>query len=224
MSDRVRAEGVTKTWGRGAGTVAAVRGASLAVRAGETVIVTGPSGAGKTTLLAMLGALLAPDAGRVVLGGIDLAGASERTRDRLRRTHLGFVFQRGLLLRHLTVRDNVALPLRLGGTSPGAARARADALLERLGLASRAALLPPALSAGESQRAVLARAVVTRPPLVLANEPTAHLDSAAAATVVAALRELLTDVGAGLVIATHDARLVGPGDRLLRMDDGRLGS
>jgi putative ABC transport system ATP-binding protein len=220
---RLVATGLAKTWDAGgAAPVAAVRDASLAVTAGEAVVVTGPSGAGKTTLLSLLGGLLRPDAGRVVLDGVDLGAAPEAVLQRLRLERVGFVFQRGVLLASLSARENVALVPQAAGVPRAAALARADEWLARVGLAARARLRPAALSAGEAQRAALARALVMGPRVVLADEPTAHLDAETGASVVTALRDLARDGGAALVVVTNDERLAAIGDRVLTLRDGRL--
>jgi ABC-type lipoprotein export system ATPase subunit len=223
VSEVLRVERVSKSWATGTGApVRAVRDASLAADAGETIVVTGPSGSGKTTLLSMLGGLLRPDEGRVSVDGLEVGGASEAARERLRLRTVGFVFQRGLLLADLTARQNVALVLRAAGRPRREARARADALLARLGIAARADCRPHALSAGECQRVALARALAMPPRLLLADEPTAHLDSTAAATVADELRRLARESGAALVVVTHDARLARIADRTLRLEDGQL--
>jgi putative ABC transport system ATP-binding protein len=214
---------VSKTWNpETRAAVYAVREVSLAVRAGEAIVITGPSGSGKTTLLSMLGGLLHPDAGSVRLAGVDLGHAPERQLDQIRLQRVGFVFQRGLLLPALTARQNVALPLRALGAVRRAALARADALLDQLDLGDRANLLPHALSAGECQRVALARALVNHPPVVLADEPTAHLDAATGAAVADELRRMAAVEGSALVVVTHDERLVSIGTRGLRLVDGRL--
>ena len=218
----VRAEGLAKVWHTGGSPVVAVRDVSLDVMPGETVVITGPSGSGKTTLLAMLGALLRPDRGRVLVDGRDVGTASEAQRDAIRLRRIGFVFQRGLLLQRLTVRENVALVQTAAGRPRRDALDRADALLERLGLADRRLLHPPALSAGESQRVAVARALANEPAVVLADEPTAHLDSATGAAVVAELRAHATRCGAALIVVTHDERLAALGMRTLRLIDGVL--
>jgi ABC-type lipoprotein export system ATPase subunit len=223
VPELLRAEAISKTWdAAGPVPVHAVREVSLVVAAGEAVVVSGPSGSGKTTLLCMLGALLRPDRGRVVLDGVDLSAAPEALARRVRLERIGFVFQRGLLLANLTVRDNLAIVAHAAGVPRREARARAEGLLARLGLVPRAHLRPAALSAGECQRVALARALVLGPRLVLADEPTAHLDSATGERVVAELRALTAGAGAGLVVVTHDPRVAAIGDRVLALEDGRL--
>jgi ABC-type lipoprotein export system ATPase subunit len=219
----LRADGLSKVWdAKGPEPIRALRGVSLALAAGETVVVTGPSGSGKTTLLSILGGLLTPDAGQVLFDGIDLAAAAEPERRAIRLRRIGFVFQRGLLLENLSARQNVALVPRAAGLGRAAAESRATDLLARLGLAQRAHLYPHALSAGECQRVAVARAVAMRPALVLADEQTAHLDGHAGAQVMEVLRALARSEGAGMVVATHDARLTALGDRVLHLEDGRL--
>jgi putative ABC transport system ATP-binding protein len=196
--------------------------ASVAIERGETIVVTGPSGSGKTTLLSMLGALLRPDSGEMWLDGVDLAAAPESVRQATRLRKIGFVFQRGLLLEHLTARQNVALVLKAAGRPPAQALTSADELLERLGLGGRGEAFPPALSPGERQRVAVARAVALTPRVVLADEPTAHLDSASGGQVVRELWALATGAGAGLVVVTHDPRVTEIADRVLRLEDGYL--
>lgn len=223
MPDLLHASGLRKAFAAWSPSpVHALREASLTVVDAEVVVITGPSGSGKTTLLSLLGTLLTPDAGTIVFDGVDLRGASQDERRALRLRRIGFVFQRGLLLDHLTARQNVALVPRAAGRSRHEARALADELLGRVGLAARADEYPRALSAGEAQRVALARALVMRPRLVLADEPTAHLDRASGLRVMAELRSLATGGGAGVVVVTHDQQLAAGADRVLRLEDGVL--
>ncbi len=223
MPDAVlQAEHVCKTWHAGGRPIVGVRDGSLAVAPGESVVITGPSGSGKTTLLTILGGLLRPDRGTVVLDGVDLGTATERTRDTIRLARVGIVFQRGLLLERLTARQNVMLVQTAAGRTRRDAATRTDDLLARLGLGDRGHLLPAALSAGECQRVGVARALANRPRLVLADEPTAHLDAATGAAVAGELRRLAVDDGAALVVVTHDERLAPIGERRLRLVDGVL--
>lgn len=216
MTVRLVATDIEKSWpGSGGAMVVALRSASLAVAAGETLAIVGPSGSGKTTLLAILGGLLRPDRGRVLLDGDDVHAAGGAAA-------IGFVFQRGLLVDHLTARENVALAARARGVPRADALVNASALLEQVGLAARRDAFPETLSPGEAQRVAVARAVITQPRLVLADEPTAHLDRATGEAVVSALRALCTARAAGLVLVTHDARLTAIADRTLHLDDGRL--
>lgn len=223
MSELLRAVRLAKTWDpTGPSPIRAVVDASLDVERGETVVVAGPSGSGKTTLLSMLGALLRPDHGEMWLDGVDLATAPEAVRQETRLRKIGFVFQRGLLLDDLNARQNVALVLQAAGAAKASALAAAEELLERLGLGGRGNLYPAALSPGERQRVAVARAVALTPKIVLADEPTAHLDTASGGQVVRELWALATGSGAGLVVVTHDPRVTEIADRVLRLEDGYL--
>ena len=211
--------GLTKLFGKGEGLVRAVDEVDLEVRAAETVAVMGPSGCGKSTLLHLLGGLERPSGGEVVLAGSRLDQMSERALARLRRTAIGFVFQAFHLMDELTARENVELPALLAGRSPRAARRHASELLERVGLGDRAGFLPAALSGGQRQRVAVARALSNDPLVVLADEPTGNLDSAATRDVLR-LFDSLHAAGQTLVIVTHDPRIAATADRLISMRDG----
>lgn len=214
----LRLENVVRTW-RGPQDVRAVAGVSLEVRPGEFAAVHGPSGCGKTTLLLLAGGLLAPDSGRVEVGGEDLYALPPDRRARLRASRIGFVFQQFHLLPYLTVLENVLAPtlaLRFDG-----AEARARELLGRLGLGSRLDHKPSELSAGEQQRTALARALLHRPGLLLADEPTGNLDEAAAEEVLRRLEEFAREGGAVLLV-THNPKAVARAGRSLRMENGRF--
>ncbi|HLK75626.1 MAG TPA: ABC transporter ATP-binding protein [Streptosporangiaceae bacterium] len=220
MSENVlQARGLSKTFGRGEGLVRAVDEVDLEVCAGETVAVMGPSGCGKSTLLHMLGGLERPSGGEIVLAGSRLDQMGERALARLRRTAIGFVFQAFHLIDELTARENVELPALLAGRSPRAARRQAVSLLERVGLADRATFLPSALSGGQRQRVGIARALSNDPLVVLADEPTGNLDSAATMEVLR-LFDALHTAGQTLVMVTHDPRVAATADRLISMRDG----
>jgi ABC-type lipoprotein export system ATPase subunit len=225
MNDRdpstcvLRARGLRKEYGREAGLVRAVDGVDLAVAPGETVAVMGPSGCGKSTLLYLLGGLDRPTGGEIWLDGQNISQLSERGLARLRRTAVGFVFQAFHLMDELTAVENVELPALLAGRSPRAARQRATGLLEQVGLASRAKFLPSALSGGQRQRVAIARALVADPRVVLADEPTGNLDSAATLDVLR-LFDSLHQAGQTLVIVTHDTRIAATADRMISMRDG----
>jgi putative ABC transport system ATP-binding protein len=213
------AHGVCKAYGRGDALVRAVDDVSLDVETGETVAVMGPSGCGKSTLLHLLGGLDRPDAGTIVLAGRRVDQLGERGLARLRRGAVGFVFQAFHLMDELTAVENVELPALLAGCPPRAARRRALELLSRTGLADRAKFLPSALSGGQRQRVAVARALVNEPVIVLADEPTGNLDSAATLEVLRLFDELHQG-GQTLVIVTHDARIAAAADRLITMRDG----
>jgi putative ABC transport system ATP-binding protein len=211
---------VSKTYG-GAVAVHAVRRVSLEVAAGEFVAVMGPSGCGKSTLLQVLGGIDPPTSGRVLLESQDLGAMTDAGRSLVRRRRIGFVFQKINLLPTLTAVENIALPLRIDGQSRRKAIERAHAALAQVGLASRAAHRPHELSGGEQQRTAIARAMIIRPAVILADEPTGALDSANANNIVELLRACADD-GQTIVMVTHDANLARRADRLLMMEDGQI--
>ncbi len=213
------ARGLRKTYGRGDALVRAVDDVSLDVDSGETVAIMGPSGCGKSTLLHLLGGLDRPDAGTIALDGRHVDKLGERGLARMRRDAVGFVFQAFHLMEELTAVENVELPALLAGRSPRTARKRALELLARTGLADRAKFLPSALSGGQRQRVAVARALASDPVIVLADEPTGNLDSAATLEVLR-LFEDLHQAGQTLVIVTHDSRIAATADRLISMRDG----
>jgi ABC-type lipoprotein export system ATPase subunit len=215
----LRTRGLRKEYGREASLVRAVDDVDLEVVPGETVAVMGPSGCGKSTLLYLLGGLDRPTAGEIWLAGQDITRLSERALARLRRDAIGFVFQAFHLMDELTAVENVELPALLAGRSPRAARRRATELLDRVGLADRASFLPTALSGGQRQRVAVARALVADPLVVLADEPTGNLDSAATMDVLR-LFDQLHQAGQTLVIVTHDTRIAATADRMIAMRDG----
>jgi putative ABC transport system ATP-binding protein len=215
----LRACGVRKEYGKGEGLVRAVDGVDLDVGSGETVAVMGPSGCGKSTLLHLLGGLDRPSGGEVSLNGRRIDDIGEKALARMRRTDVGFVFQAFQLMEELTAVENVELPALLAGRSPRAARRRAADLLEQVGLVDRARFLPSALSGGQRQRVAVARALSNEPLVVLADEPTGNLDSAATLDVLR-LFEGLHESGQTLIIVTHDARIAATADRMISMRDG----
>jgi putative ABC transport system ATP-binding protein len=215
----LRTRGLRKEYGRGNGLVRAVDGVDLDIAAGETVAVMGPSGCGKSTLLHLLGGLDRASGGEVSLNGRRIDGIGEKALARMRRTDVGFVFQSFHLMEELTAVENVELSALLAGRSPRAARRRAQELLEQVGLAGRARFLPSALSGGQRQRVAVARALSNEPSVVLADEPTGNLDSAATMDVLR-LFESLHESGRTVVIVTHDARIAATADRLISMRDG----
>ncbi len=215
----VVARQLTRYYGVDAGLVRPVDGVDLDVAVGETVAVMGPSGCGKSTLLHVLGGLDRPTAGELWLAGRRLDGMSERQLARLRRGAVGFVFQAFHLMDELTAAENIQLPALLAGCGPRTARRRAGELLDRVGLADRAAHLPSALSGGQRQRVAIARALVNQPMVVLADEPTGNLDSAATLDLLKLFRQLRA-AGQTFVIVTHDERVGATADRLISMRDG----
>jgi putative ABC transport system ATP-binding protein len=201
--------------------VRAVDGVDLVIDAGEAVSVMGPSGCGKSTLLHLIGGLERPTTGTLMLGGERVDRLSEAAWARLRRRSVGFVFQAFHLVDELTAIENVELPALLVGVRPRAARRRAQALLERLGVADRGRFLPDRLSGGQRQRVALARALVNEPLLVLADEPTGNLDSHATGEILG-LFAGLREAGQTLILVTHDPRVAATADRLLTMRDGTI--
>ncbi|MCT2582123.1 ABC transporter ATP-binding protein [Actinophytocola sp. S1-96] len=199
--------------------VRAVDEVDLSVPAGESLAIMGPSGCGKSTLLHLLGGLQRPTAGRVWLAGRRLDTMSERSLARLRRDSVGFVFQSFHLMDELTAVENVELAALLAGRSPRQARRRAGYLLDRVGLADRADHLPSALSGGQRQRVAVARALSNEPLVVLADEPTGNLDSAATLEILRLFEDLRTE-GQTLVVVTHDSRIAAIADRMITMRDG----
>jgi ABC-type lipoprotein export system ATPase subunit len=216
----VAARGLVKTYGRGRAARRVLDGAANDAVAGELVAVVGRSGSGKSTLLHLLGALDRPDAGTIEVAGERVDGRPERELTRLRRRHVGFVFQFFHLVPELTGEENVLLPTRLPGSAVGAP-ARGRALIDRLGLDGAAARLPHELSGGEQQRLAVARALVHDPAVVLADEPTGNLDREAGAAVLGLLRSAADD-GRAVVLVTHDEAATAIADRVLRLRDGRL--
>jgi putative ABC transport system ATP-binding protein len=194
------------------------QGLSLRVEAGEVVAITGESGVGKSTLLNLVAGLDTVDAGRILINGADLAGLSDDARTLLRRSHIGFVFQAFHILPHLTLAQNIALPLALAASPAASALAAADAMLADVGLAGRGADFPAQLSGGELQRIAIARALVHRPPLILADEPTGNLDPETARRILSLFETAVRAAGAAAVIVTHSERAAAVADRVLVLD------
>jgi putative ABC transport system ATP-binding protein len=219
----VRTEALHKTFAGGEATaVAAVRDVNLTVAAGEFVAITGASGSGKSTLLHMIGGITRPTSGRVLLEGVDLATLDDDALAAVRRRRIGFVFQRYNLLPELTLAENVALPLVLDGMRSAESDAAARSALDAVGMGHRAAHRPDELSGGEQQRGAIARALVTSPAIVLADEPTGALDSANSVRVVELLERLVAERGQTVILVTHDPVVAAAARRVVRMRDGRV--
>ncbi len=212
---------VAKAYPRGSREVVALDGVTLEVRAGESLAVMGPSGSGKSTLLSILGCLDRPTRGRYLLQGIDVVTLDDRALSRLRNRAIGFVFQAFHLIPQLTVEENVETPLLYGDVPAGEWRARARVCLERVGMGYRAEHRPAELSGGEAQRAAIARALVTEPQIILADEPTGNLDSATGDEIASLLAELNGE-GRTVVVVTHNEALARRSSRLIRLRDGRV--
>ncbi len=226
MDSAIRIAGLAKRYGSGDTAVDALRGVDMSVAAGEVVGLVGPSGSGKTTLLKCLGAVIEPTAGSMTLGGqriYDHGAGGWQIGDlrALRRDRIGFIFQAPYLIPFLDVTDNVALLPMLAGQPNAAARARARELLRELEVDHRASAQVAQLSGGEQQRVAIARALVNRPPVILADEPTAPLDSERALTVIRILNQMARQYGAAIVVVTHDEKIIPTFRRIYHIRDGR---
>lgn len=220
----LQAERLTKVYGSGHTEVVAVRDATLSVARGEIVALLGPSGAGKSTLLTLVGLIQPPTTGQIAIGG-ETVFDNHRTRvnvRRFRRRHLGFVFQKANLIPFLTAAENVRLVMEINDHTSRAARHRTMELLEYLGVRERADHLPSNLSGGEQQRVAVARALANRPSLILADEPTAALDSVRGRQVMELFRKVAHEQNAGVIVVTHDHRALDVFDRTFEMEDGKL--
>jgi len=219
----IRIEGLQKRYGKGEAAVDALKDVNLTVAPGEVVGLIGPSGSGKSTLLKCLGAVIEPSAGRMWLGDEPIYDGAWKTSDlrALRRDRIGFIFQAPYLIPFLDVIDNVALLPMLAGQPNAVARRRAAELLEALGMAHRATARPSELSGGEQQRVAIARALANRPPVILADEPTAPLDSERALGVMGILEDMAGQYRTAIVVVTHDEKIIPTFKRIYRIRDGR---
>jgi len=222
MDATLQVANVTKRYGAGSTEVIAVRDVSLMVAPGEIVLIMGPSGSGKTTLLSMLGALLKPSQGTIRLNGDVISALAENRLPDIRLRQFGFIFQDFNLLSALTALENVVLVAQLAGVKNGQARQRAAALLVDLGLGERLNFLPEKLSGGEKQRVAIARALVNDPAILLADEPTANLDSKIGHEIMRLLRRIAREQNRSVVIVSHDQRLKDIADRVLWLEDGQF--
>lgn len=222
MTEALVAQDVTKLYGEGANAVRAVDQVSFAIQPGEFVALVGPSGSGKTTMLAMIAGLLSPTAGKIIIAGQDLQAMSERKRTNFRGHAIGFSFQANNLVPYLNAQENVELMLRLNGKLDKKGRQRAIELLTRLGLGERLRNYPGQLSGGQQQRVAIARALIHEPSIVLADEPTASLDTERANQVVATFADLVHEQGRAGVMVTHDLRMCKYVDRVIQMMDGKV--
>jgi len=213
---------VSKIYRNGATSVTAVNRASLEVQSGKVILILGPSGSGKTTLLSIMGCILHPTHGEVFVGGQNVNQLSDSELSGLRREQIGFVFQSFNLLSFLTVRKNVEVALNLAGVRGRQAKERATEVLRQVGLDHRLDFLPKKLSGGEKQRVSIARALANNPKVILADEPTGNLDSTAGRIVVDLMTKLARQRGSGVVIVTHDNRILDVADRVLYLSDGSL--
>ena len=219
-SHAVMAKALTRTYGDGDSAVHALRGVSLDLPAGQFTAVMGPSGSGKSTLMHLLAGLDTPTSGSVTVAGQDITQMKDRELTRLRRKHIGFVFQSFNLLPTLSAEENIVLPLAIAGKRPPADEI--DALIARVGLAERRDHRPAELSGGQQQRVAIARALITRPTVLFADEPTGNLDSEAGAGILRLLRDAVELDGQTTLMVTHDPRAAAIADRVLYLADGRV--
>ncbi|MFN7939049.1 MAG: ABC transporter ATP-binding protein [Bryobacteraceae bacterium] len=210
-----------KTYGKGSAEVHALNGVSLDVNAGEFLVLMGPSGSGKTTLISIMGCILQATRGSVKIDGQEMVGLAEGKLPAVRLSHFGFIFQGFNLFPALTVRENVEIGLDLKGIRGGKARERAMELLTKVGLADKAKRFPADLSGGQKQRVAIARALAGDPPIILADEPTAALDSTSGRTVLEILSSLAREQNRAVVVVTHDPRVLEYAHRIVRIEDGR---
>lgn len=218
----VQASTLTRVYGTGDTAVTALKSVDLSVEAGEFVAVMGPSGCGKSTLLNLLGGLDTPTSGSVLIDGRELSGMTDEEVTAIRRRRIGFVFQFFNLIPVLSATENAALPLVLDGVKAAEANARADEWLRKVGLGDRLGNRPDQLSGGQQQRVAVARALVTEPALMLADEPTGNLDSRSSDDIASLLRQVSSEWGRAILMVTHDPRIAAHADRIIFMRDGEI--
>ncbi|WP_150957978.1 ABC transporter ATP-binding protein [Microbacterium testaceum] len=220
--DMIRAQGLTRVFGRGAARTTALADASLSAAAGEFVVLRGPSGSGKTTLLTLVAGLGEPDGGEAWIGDTRVTGATEADAARLRREVAGYVDQEFALVPFLTAAENVELPLRLLDAGARERRSRVSEMIGAVGLGDHAAQRPDEMSGGQQQRVAVARALIHRPRVLLADEPTAQLDSGTAASVISLIVEHVRRDGMAALVASHDVTVAERADRVVEIHDGRV--
>lgn len=222
MGAMIQIRELTKTYGSGSAQVHALNGVSLDIHSGELLVLMGPSGSGKTTLISIIGCILRASTGSVRVEGKEIVGLRESALPGIRLDHFGFIFQGFNLFPALTVRENVEIALDLKGVRGGKARKRAMELLEQVGLTDKAREFPANLSGGQKQRVAIARALSGDPPIILADEPTAALDSQSGRAVLEILHGLAKQRNRAVVVVTHDPRVLQYADRVVRIEDGRI--
>jgi putative ABC transport system ATP-binding protein len=218
----IQAEHLVKVFGEGRTRVEALKGVDLAVRPGELFAIMGPSGSGKSTLLHILGLVTEPTEGSLILDGEDIYGGGRRDLQRLRREKFGFIFQVANLIPFLTAEENVVLPMELMGVRGRRARENARGLLDYLGVADRTVHLPEQLSGGEKQRVAIARALANEPKIILADEPTASLDTERGLSIMRLLRQITNEHGTATLVVTHDTRMISEVDQVIHLQDGQV--
>jgi len=221
-SEILKAENLSKTYGKGSAAVHALKNVSLTIHGGELSLIVGPSGSGKTTLLLICGTLLRPDEGRVSIDNLQVTSMNQGSLPEVRLKKIGFIFQEFNLLSGFTALENVEVALNMNGIRGGKAKKIAWQAIDKVGLHDRANHLQEDLSGGEKQRVAIARAVVNNPKLIIADEPTANLDSKTGSRVIETLRDIIKKEGKAALIASHDVRIEGLADSIAKLEDGSI--